>query len=87
MFTKSDRAKDKRGIDELPFGRLWYGDPNVSRAVTRREVTAPSLAKPMGQFVRWTLGLAISTTPLITNTERCISCIDGRRLIFMYSVA
>jgi len=59
MFTKSDRAKDKRGIDELPFGRLWYGDPNVSRAVTRREVTAPSLAKPMGQFVRWTLGLAI----------------------------
>ena len=24
-----------------------------------REVTAPSLTKPMGQFVRWTLGLAM----------------------------
>jgi hypothetical protein len=48
--------KDKRGVDlisdVLPFGRLWYGGPNVSRAVTRREVTAPSLAKPMGRFVR-----------------------------------
>ena len=54
--------KDHRGVnlisDVLPFGRLWYGDPNVSRAVTPREVTAPSLAKPMGQFVRRTLGLA-----------------------------
>jgi hypothetical protein len=30
--------KDHRGVDlisdVLPFGRLWYGDPNVSLAVT-----------------------------------------------------
>jgi hypothetical protein len=37
-FTKSDRAKDHRGVDlisdVLPFGRLWYGDPNaVSNAI------------------------------------------------------
>jgi len=30
-FTKSARAKDKRGVDlisdVLPFGRLWYDNP------------------------------------------------------------
>src|SRR5215472_8407694 len=82
--------KDHRGIglisDVLPFGRLWYGDPNVSRAVTPREVTAPSLAKAMGRCVRWTLGLA---TPQLRSlhTERGISCLDGRRLIFMQGLA
>src|SRR5450759_2392796 len=35
---KSDPAKNKRGVDlisdALPFGRLWYGEPNaVSNAV------------------------------------------------------
>jgi len=38
MFTKSARAKDKRGVDllsdALPFGRLWYGEPNaISNAI------------------------------------------------------
>jgi hypothetical protein len=32
-FTKSDRAKDHRGVnlisDALQFGRLWYGEPNA----------------------------------------------------------
>ena len=32
-FTKSVRAKIKRGVDlisdVLPFGRLWYGEPNA----------------------------------------------------------
>jgi len=32
-FTKSARAKDRRGVDlisdPLPFGRLWYGDTNA----------------------------------------------------------
>jgi hypothetical protein len=55
--------KNKRGIDliseTLPFARFWYGEPNVSRAVTRRAVTAPSQAKPMSDLVRWTLGLAM----------------------------
>ena len=37
-LTKSARAKNKRGVnlisDVLPFGRLWYGEPNaVSNAV------------------------------------------------------
>jgi hypothetical protein len=22
--------KDHRGVDALPFGRLWYGEPNAS---------------------------------------------------------
>jgi len=34
-FTKSARARDKRGVDlisdALPFGRLWYGEPMPSR--------------------------------------------------------
>jgi hypothetical protein len=33
MNTKSARAKDKRGFDlisdALPFGRLWYDEPNA----------------------------------------------------------
>jgi len=33
-FTKSARAKDKRGVDlisdALPFGRLCYGGPNAA---------------------------------------------------------
>ena len=32
-FTKSGPVADKRGVDlisdELPFGRLWYGEPNA----------------------------------------------------------
>jgi hypothetical protein len=32
-FRKSDRVKDHRGVDlisdALPFGRLWYGEPNA----------------------------------------------------------
>jgi hypothetical protein len=37
--TKSDRVKDKRGVDlisdALPFGRLWYAEPNaVSNAIS-----------------------------------------------------
>jgi hypothetical protein len=32
-FTKSDRAKDHRGVDlisdALPVGRLWYGEPGL----------------------------------------------------------
>jgi hypothetical protein len=32
-FTRFDRAKDKRGVnlisDVLPFGRLWYGEPDA----------------------------------------------------------
>ena len=34
-FTKSARARDKRGVDlisdALPFGRLWYGERNAIR--------------------------------------------------------
>jgi hypothetical protein len=38
MFTKLDRAKDHRGVtlisNALPFGRLWYGEPDaISNAV------------------------------------------------------
>ena len=38
MNTKSARAKDKRGFDlisdALPFGRLWYDEPNaISNAI------------------------------------------------------
>ena len=33
MNTKSARAKDKRGFDlisdALPFGRVWYDEPNA----------------------------------------------------------
>jgi hypothetical protein len=33
MFTKSRPRKDHRGVDlisdALPFGRLWYGEPNA----------------------------------------------------------
>ena len=33
-FTKSDRAKIISGVDllsdVLPFGRLWYGEPNAA---------------------------------------------------------
>jgi hypothetical protein len=33
-FTKSARAKDHRGVDlisdALPFGGLWYGEPNAT---------------------------------------------------------
>jgi hypothetical protein len=37
-FAKSCPRKDKRGVDlisdALPFGRLWYGEPNaVSNAI------------------------------------------------------
>ena len=37
-FTKSAPRKDHRGVDlifdALPFGRLWYGEPNaISNAV------------------------------------------------------
>jgi len=37
-FTKCTPCSDKRGVDlisdALPFGRLWYGEPNaVSNAV------------------------------------------------------
>jgi hypothetical protein len=37
-FTKSGPRKDHRGIDlisdALPFGRLWYGEPNaISNAI------------------------------------------------------
>ena len=37
-FTKCDPRKDHRGVDlisdALPFGRLWYGEPNaISNAV------------------------------------------------------
>jgi hypothetical protein len=32
-FAKSGPRKDKRGVDlisdALPFGRLWYGQPNA----------------------------------------------------------
>jgi hypothetical protein len=32
-FTKSDPRSDKRGVDlisdVLPFGRLWYGEPDA----------------------------------------------------------
>jgi hypothetical protein len=45
---------------------LQYGGPNVIGRSPRREVTAPNLAKAMGQFVRWTLGLGYSTTSIIT---------------------
>ena len=33
-FTKCTRAKDRRGVDlisdALPFGRLWYDEPNAA---------------------------------------------------------
>ena len=33
MFTEVRLRKDHRGVDlisdELPFGRLWYGEPNA----------------------------------------------------------
>jgi hypothetical protein len=36
--------KDKRGVDlisdALPFGRLWYGEPNASNFVIKK-ITAP----------------------------------------------
>jgi hypothetical protein len=37
-FTKSGRGKDKRSVDlisgALPFGRLWYDEPNaISNAI------------------------------------------------------
>ena len=37
-FTKSATRKDKRGVDlisdALPFGRLWYAEPNaISNAI------------------------------------------------------
>jgi hypothetical protein len=32
-FTRSELRKDHRGVDlasdALPFGRLWYGEPNA----------------------------------------------------------
>jgi hypothetical protein len=35
VSTKFDHAKDHRGFnlisDALPFGRLWYGEPNAIR--------------------------------------------------------
>ncbi len=39
MFTKSAHAATKRGVDlisdALPFGRLWYGEPNaISNAIS-----------------------------------------------------
>jgi hypothetical protein len=38
MLTKSSPRKDRRGVDlisdQLPFGRLWYGEPNaISNAI------------------------------------------------------
>jgi len=44
--------KDKRGVDlisdALPFGRLWYGDPNsVSNAIGPRKVVLANRMKEM----------------------------------------
>jgi hypothetical protein len=48
--------KEKRGADlisdALPFGRLWYGEPNaVSNAVELRKVSQP-LARCCGPRLR-----------------------------------
>jgi hypothetical protein len=47
-FTKSARAKDHRGVDlisdALPFGRLWYGEPNaISNAMSYAKFFSRSL--------------------------------------------
>jgi hypothetical protein len=38
-LTKSDRVKDKRGVDlisdALPFGRLWYDGPDAATNAIR----------------------------------------------------
>ena len=46
-FTKSGPRKDHRGVDlisdALPFGRLWYGEPNaVSNAIGYAQVYSRS---------------------------------------------
>jgi len=65
--------KDHRGVDlisdALPFGRLWYGEPSVSRAVTPTRSDRPKPSQGMGHFVRWTLGLAITQLRSL-HTER-----------------
>jgi len=51
-------GKDKRGVDlicdALPFGRLWYDGPNVSRAVIQahsgHRMAAPSFSQAMPNF-------------------------------------
>jgi hypothetical protein len=49
MFTKSAHAKDHRGVDlisdALPYGRLWYVEPNaISYAKFRSSRTLHSPA-------------------------------------------
>jgi hypothetical protein len=44
-FTKFRPRKDKRSVDlvsdVLPFGRLWYGEPNaVSNTISTQSFTA-----------------------------------------------
>jgi hypothetical protein len=44
--SKVRPRKDKRGVDlisdVLPFGRLWYGEPDANRQCNRlREVSQP----------------------------------------------
>jgi hypothetical protein len=53
-FTKSDRAKDHRGVDlisdALPFGRLWYGEPNaISNAIDYAKFYSPSRDAVIGE--------------------------------------
>ena len=45
-FYEVRRRKDKRGVDlisdALPFGRLWYGEPNViSNAIGYANASQP----------------------------------------------
>jgi hypothetical protein len=46
MLTKTARVKDKRGVDlisdALPFGRLWYAEPDRNQQRNRlRKVSQP----------------------------------------------
>ena len=70
MFTKSARAKDTRGVDlisdALPFGGLWYGEPDAISTFSRlRKVLQPARIASLSSLISWAMSSRLASLPLL----------------------
>ena len=62
--------KDKRGVDlisdALPFGGLWYGEPDAISTFSRlRKVLQPARIASLSSLISWAMSSRLASLPLL----------------------